>query len=95
MIIYAVIVVLGGQIAIMGLTGWLSNRAIDQAIITERNAAAEREAAKRREEEENRAASCQFINTILNAYREDPPAEPSKTYDNIVDAWASLAERCK
>lgn len=88
------VIVICGQLAIMGLTGWLSNRAIDQAIITERRAVAAREAAERREDAENRAVSCDFIKTILRAYREDPPAEPSKTYDNIVGAWASIAERC-
>lgn len=103
---YSMLTLAAGMIACMviavSISVSASNRAIDRAIQLERqnradeaSRAAELAEKDRLRRIEERAASCQFINTILTAYREDPPRPPTKTYQNIVEAWAGLAERCK
>ena len=77
-----------------------SNRAIERAIEVERQnrlAQIAREQVETQKEAqrrlEDRAVSCQFIHTINDAYREEPPT--TATGRNVAQAWAGLATRCK
>lgn len=103
---YSILIVIAGMLVCMVtavvISVQASNKAIDRALQVERQnradearRAAELAEADRLRRIEDREVSCQFINTILAAYREDPPDPPTKTYENIVEAWAGLAERCK
>lgn len=103
---YSILIVIAGMLVCMVtavvISVQASNKAIDRALQVERQNRADeaRRAAELAEKEqlrraEERAASCQFINTILAAYRKDAPEPVTETYQNIVEAWAGLAERCK
>lgn len=101
---YSILIVIAGMVVCMlcavTISVNASNKAIERAIQVERqnrqaqlareDIEAKKEAARRAQE---RAASCQFIHTISNAYQEDPPTTP--TGQNVMQAWAGLAARCK
>lgn len=89
---YSIAIVMAGMVTSMvvavGISIQASNRAIRRAQEAEQRTRQEQAAT----DEANRVATCRFIKTISDAYKEDPP--PSKTGKNVAEAWATLAALC-
>lgn len=84
---YSVLIVIAGMLVSMTVAVTISIQASNKAI---------RVAEQQRDQQaaQNRAASCAFIKTIRDAYLEDPPNPPTKTYKTITQAWVDLAKNC-
>ena len=84
---YSVLIVMAGMLVSMVVAVTISIQASNRAIKRQEQIRAEQTAA-------SKAASCAFIVTIRDAYLEDPPSPPSKTYQTITQAWVDLAKNC-
>lgn len=67
-----------------------TNRAVARMVAIER----QRQADEQKAAEAGRAASCNLIKTMADAYAKDPPEVPSPTYDNVLKVWTDLAKFC-
>lgn len=92
---YSMVIVIAGLLVTMVTSVTISTQASNRAIRKVQQAEEARRAEEARQREESRKASCQFILTINNAYQEDPPADPTPTAKNVIQAWADLAALCK
>lgn len=92
---YSIMIVIAGCLMSMVVAVTISIQASNRAIARVQHAEEQRRAAEARQAAANRAASCAFIKTINEAYREDPPSPPSETYKTIAKAWADLAALCE
>lgn len=93
-VVYIMVVFALGMITSMGVAVAVSNANTDRAVEEFRLGEERRRAEEAKAAEAGRAASCRLITTIADAYRQDPPAVPSKTYDAIAGVWADLAKFC-
>jgi type II secretory pathway pseudopilin PulG len=85
---YSIIIVMLGMLVSMTVAVVISVQASNRAI-------AHQEAIRQEQAAQSRAASCAFITTIRDAYLEDPPNPPTKTYKTITQAWVDLAKNCE
>lgn len=91
---YSVVIVMAGCL-VSGMGGaYFSIQQSNKALARVQAAENQRRADDARQQAANRAASCAFIKTISEAYKEDPPSPPTETYKTIAKAWADLAALC-
>lgn len=93
--VYILAVFALGIITSMAIAVYVSTTASDRALREVVKAEEQRRADEQRQAAENRIASCRFVVTIAQAYKENPPEEPSATYETIAQAWADLAKFCE
>lgn len=93
--VYILTVFALGIIASMAIAVYVSTTASDRALRQVVEAEQQRRADEAAQAESARIASCRLITTVADAYAEDPPAVPSRTYDNVAKAWADLAKFCE
>lgn len=92
---YSILIVIAGMLVSMATAVGISVQASNRAIQRAQQAEQRNRQAQAEQDAQNRAATCQFIRTISNAYKEDPPNPPTDTYKAIAGAWESLAKRCE
>jgi type II secretory pathway pseudopilin PulG len=96
---YSILIVIAGMLVCMvtavSISVQASDKAIDRALQIQREQDAKDAAQEAQRQAQNRAASCAFITTIRDAYLEDPPNPPTKTYKTITQAWIDLAKNCE
>jgi len=93
-----IIVIVGmvvSMVTAVGISIQASNKAIDRALQVQREQEARTTQLEAQRQAESRAVSCASIKTIRDAYLEDPPNPPTKTYKTITQAWVDLAKKCE
>ena len=87
-VFYSMLTLAAAMFACMAIAVWVSisasNRALDQS-----------ESQQRGEDEKNRAATCNVVAKINDAYKIEPPVTAAG--QNVAEAWADLSRslRCE